>query len=457
MIPTATPGHYRPESLRAARSARGWTKQKLIHALRRAAAERGVTLVADPSLSRAIAGWENGHHYPTQYVELLTAAYGQPAHTLGLSEAPPTAQVPDPDYPATTTDAVAAVTGLWRADLNPHHGTGETSLDITAWRSASLGWLVAPDREPLPAPRAHTHVGMGDVQTVKTTVEMFVELDNRFGGGHARRALIQYLDGDVSALLAARYTDVVGRALFATVAEGTLLAAWMSYDSAHHGLAQRYFVQALRLAQAADDRRLAASVLSAMSHQATYLGKYREAGELARAAILGVRDHATPTLLAQFRAMEARALARAGDQTGCSTALAEASKSFEAHNPGDDPEWINYFDEAELAAEFGHCFRDLGQARQATSYAEQSLSGTNVRSDFFATMVLADSFLGQDEPEQACAIAIRALNLGAQLKSARCVSYLGEFRTRLDTHADHPAVRDFHEQARTSRLWQQTG
>ena len=112
---------------------------------------------------------------------------------------------------------------------------------------------------------------MADIDRFRATVDMFVQLDNRFGGGHARTSLIQYLSSDAERLLRGQYTEAVGRALFSATAEATLLAAWMSYDSMPSGtLAQRYFIQALALAQAGEDRLLGASVLDAMSHQATY-------------------------------------------------------------------------------------------------------------------------------------------------------------------------------------------
>jgi len=331
--------------------------------------------------------------------------------------------------------------------------------DPAAWNAAPLAWLVSGRQEQLPNSRTRVQVGAADVETIRATVDMYSEMDNRFGGGHGRRALIQYLAGDVAELLTARSTEPVGRTLFATVAEATLLAAWMSYDSGHHGLAQRYFIQALRLAQAADDRPLAGSVLSAMSHQATYLGRFTEAANLARAAQLGTTGHATPTLTAQFLAMEARALSRLGDHAGCNTALTRATTIFERNNPGEDPEWIGYFDQAELAAELGHCFRDMRQARQATTYAEQCLGGTDgryVRSDFFATMVLAEAHLTAREPERACQSALNALTIGRQLKSARCVAYLSEFRINLAPFATSAPVAEFLEEAKGHRLWQQT-
>ncbi len=81
------------------------------------------------------------------------------------------------------------------------------------------------------------------------------------------------------------------------------------------------------------------------------------------------------------------------------------------------------------------------------------MSGSHVRSDFFATMVLADAHLRAGEAEEACRVALDALDLGEQLKSARCVSYLAEFRHRLAGIADTAAVRDFYEQAAEHRLW----
>jgi tetratricopeptide (TPR) repeat protein len=284
---------------------------------------------------------------------------------------------------------------------------------------------------------------------------LFTELDNRFGGAHARRSLIHFLDRDTAGLLEGRYTDDVGRELFLAVAEASLLAAWTSYDCGMHSLAQRYFVQALRLAQSAADRRLACSVLSAMSHQATFLGHAAEAANLARAARSGLQDTATPVLSAQFLAMEARALARAGDAHGCHAALAAAERAFQPPEVGRDPEFISYFTEAELSAEIAHCFRDLGDARQAARYAAEASpsDGHYARSDFFVGIVLADVLADQDDPEQACHTALRALETGQALTSTRCVAYVREFRQRLARFEGDPVVSAFTEQAASHPLW----
>jgi len=155
--------------------------------------------------------------------------------------------------------------------------------------------------------------------------------------------------------------------------------------------------------------------------------------------------------------MEARALARLGDARACDLALSKAVREFERRNVDDDPEWIRYFDDAELSAEFGHCFRDLGRPVDASVYANQCLGtiddGIYARSDFFATMVLADAYLGAGELEQAGKVALRALTLGEQLRSARCVSYLREFHQRLTDIGKSAELSNFYEQAAGSRLW----
>jgi transcriptional regulator with XRE-family HTH domain len=363
--------------------------------------------------------------------------------------------VASPEYPATTEQAVIAATGLWHADAARSQEALSAPLDPAAWNAAALAWLVSQPDDSLPENGQGRAVGRADVVRVRSSAALFAELDNRFGGAHARRSLIHFLDRDAASLLTGRYTDDVGRELYAAVAEASLLAAWTSYDCGLNGLAQRYFLQALRLAQSAGDRRLACSVLSAMSHQATYLGHLTEAANLARAAHGGLLDVATPALTAQFRAMEARALARAGDSRGCHTALAAAERAFQAPEPGRDPEFISYFNEAELAAEVAHCFRDLGDARQAAQHAALASpsDGEYARSDFFVTMVLADAFADQADADQACSVALDALRIGEALTSARCVTYVREFRRRLNRFGDNPAVRDFTEQAAAHALW----
>ena len=62
-----------------------------------------------------------------------------------------------------------------------------------------------------------------------------------------------------------RFSSSVGRSLLRSAAELARLVGWMTHDVGRHGLAQRYLVQALHLAEAAGDRALMSEILAAMS------------------------------------------------------------------------------------------------------------------------------------------------------------------------------------------------
>jgi hypothetical protein len=94
---------------------------------------------------------------------------------------------------------------LWQADLSDQQVVERGLITPAAWSEASLRWLVAPAAVPGDAGDVPggVRVGMGDVERFRDTVGMFRELDDRFGGGHARDALIRYLQGTRSGCCAA--------------------------------------------------------------------------------------------------------------------------------------------------------------------------------------------------------------------------------------------------------------
>ena len=75
--------------------------------------------------------------------------------------------------------------------------------------------------------------------------------------------------------------------------------------------------------------------------------------------------------------MEARALARSGDTRACHLALAATERSFGKADPGQDPEFISYFNESELAAEVAHCLRDLGEPGWAAEHAAEAIASSD--------------------------------------------------------------------------------
>jgi hypothetical protein len=98
--------------------------------------------------------------------------------------------------------------------------------------------------------------------------------------------------------------------------------------------------------------------------------------------------------------------------------------------------------------------RDLGRPADAVQHAGTALSpnGEFVRSDFFASLVLADAHLAAGDIDQACTVVLHALTSGEQIRSARCISYLREFIAHLPPTGSR-GLADFREQSAQSRLW----
>ncbi|WP_406461917.1 regulator [Streptomyces sp. NBC_00111] len=317
-----------------------------------------------------------------------------------------------------------------------------------------------PSRPPAPpalgVPRqrqadgaAGQRVGSGDVAALRSVGELFRTLDHAYGGGHARQALVRYLEHEAEPMLRGRYGEAMGRRLFSAAADLTRLAGWTSYDIAAHGLAQRYFVQALRLAQAAGDRAYGAYVLITMSRQAVYLGHGREAVQLARVAQQGVGSAAPPVVMALLHSVEARGHGVLGETRACVAALVRAERALAASRPGDDgPHWARHFDEAQLADEFGHCHRDLQQYRVAVQHAERSLelrAPAYARSRLFCRVVLASARLGLGELDQACLLGAEAAQQAAEMRSVRATEYVRDFERRLEPYRDAVAVRGYRD------------
>ncbi len=320
---------------------------------------------------------------------------------------------------------------------------------VPAQSRGALVGVPAPAHAP-PAPaRAGGRIGPGDIAAVRAVGDLFRALDHAYGGGHARQALVRYLEHEAEPMLRGSYGDALGRRLFGSVADLTRLAGWTSYDIGAHGLAQRYFVQALRLAQAAGDRVYGGYVLVTMSRQAVYLGHGREAVQLARVAQQGVGSHAPAVVQALLHAAEARGHGLLDETRACVCALARAERALSAARGGDDvPGWARFFDEAQLADEFAHCHRDLQQYRAAAQHAERSLqlrSASYVRSRLFCRTVLASARLGLGEVEAACAQGVEVVRAAGEMRSARAAEYVRDFGRRLEPFRDTAAVRTFHD------------
>ncbi|MFD9479792.1 sporulation protein [Streptomyces nojiriensis] len=313
---------------------------------------------------------------------------------------------------------------------------------------------VVPAQPGPETPRDHgQRVGHSDVSKLREAAEDARRWDSKYGGGDWRSSMVpECLRVDAAPLLLGSYTDEVGRALFGATAELTRLAGWMAFDTGQQEAAQRYYIQALRLARAAADVPLGGYVLASMSLQATYRDFPDEGVDLAQAAVERNRGLATARTMSFFRLVEARAHAKAGDSTAAGAALRAAEGWLERSREGDpDPTWLGFYSYDRFAADAAECYRDLKLPRQVRRFTEQALSRPTeeyVRSHGLRLVVSAVAELESGNLDAACAAGTRAVEVAGRISSARTTEYVRDLLHRLEPYGDEPRVAELRERAR---------
>lgn len=442
--------------------------------------EHGLDLRYDKtSVTRWLRGQQPRGATPALIVEVLTRRLGRSvsAQALGFGVFSPV--FAGLEFAETHEQAVDIASALWRKDSSDSSLLGTISFTLAGLVVPSRDWLIGRANEPVgrgdPAQPARLQVPAqgkpsvpvqrqigraawpkvtgGDIAALRSAGDLFHALDQAYGGGHARHALVSYLTYEAEPLLRGTYSELTGRRLFAAVADLTRLAGWTAYDMAAHGLAQRYFVQALRFTQAAGDRVYGCYVLVTMSSQAVYLGHGREAVQLARVAQQGIGSGAPPVVQAMLHSAEARGHAACGEPRACTASMVRAERALSAVRPGDEvPHWAHFYDEGQLAGELAHCHRDLHQYRACAQHAERSLllrAPGYARSRLLSRLVLATARLGLGDLEQACDLGAAAARKAAEMRSVRAVDYVRAFERRLSPYRDTAAARAYRDRVGT--------
>jgi hypothetical protein len=256
--------------------------------------------------------------------------------------------------------------------------------------------------------------------------------------------------------------------MYVAAADLTQLAGFMSFDLRLHGAAQQYFLLGLRLAKEAGDRLQAARMLYCLARQMIELGQPRAALELVHSGLYVIRRAGNARVAAMLHAMEGRAFGGMGEASECRRAIGRAEEEYVTRDGGEDPGWIAFFSQAELAGISGVALRDLAlhhldrkdaqrsraYAVEARPYITQAAEGRS--KDYLRSQVLdldglaVVSFLA-GEPDMAVATLNRALDVAAPVSSARAERNLRRtVRLGRSSYGELPDVRELSERARAT-------
>jgi hypothetical protein len=282
--------------------------------------------------------------------------------------------VPGLDIPWQPHVTVGLAADLTRSDLMMDRRTATCAITAAAVTGAALldpleAWLQPPDRHA--GRRRPGRLGQRDVTQLEQTAQVFRRWDHQYGGGLRRKAVLGQLN-EVAAALDEHQAPIIEKHLYRIMAYLAGTAATMAWDCGLHRRSQDYYRLALRASHAGGDRVFGANVLAGMARQMLeYRGQPQDALELVRLAQYGARDEAGPRVRAMLRTREAWALAAMGRTAAFRRATEQAREELAADGDGEEPYWIAYFDEAELAGGTGGRLVDLAR-RDPRRHAEEA-------------------------------------------------------------------------------------
>lgn len=373
--------------------------------------------------------WETGRREPDEWLPFIE----QVLH-IDLSG----------DNKARFADTVTSVMFLGGTDV-------ERRQFLAASAAVGLAALDLPDAEAVtrrankPGP---VGVGMGEVAAVRTMTTTLGDAASELGGGHARHLAVRYLTLDVKRWLDGRYTEQVGRELFAATSELVHLIGWMARDEGNQGLSQRYNVHSFRLAAEAGENELAATALRGLADQAIDLGHLPTAVRLAEACEQRGRKLGNPKALAYYRNTLARATAADGDRTTAAKMLTSAQAAIEHAPARPGQSWASHYSHGRWAHESGMIHATMGDLAAAEEHLHLALDIHGLDRKRTRAIVLAD--LGQVQLKrgnsaQALATWNDFLNCADGVQSVRINDGLTNIAARLPGIADSPAVQELSE------------
>ncbi|MDI3404361.1 hypothetical protein [Streptomyces cavernicola] len=312
--------------------------------------------------------------------------------------------------------------------------------------AASLGLTGPLNTEAAAAPR---RVGETEADAVEEAVRRIRLLDDRHGADGLYRRASAPLRNAFALLDAGAARRATSDRLHAGAGELAISVGWLAHDSGRFDDARSHYAEALATARTAGDPALEAHAFCNMSFLARDAGRPREAVRAAQAAQRSARECGSARLLSLLALREAGAYALLGDRSGCEQALARAQALFGRGGTDADPEWMSFYQEAELEGLEAQCWSALGQWGRAARHAQRAAHVAAARTPHFTrnialyTAEAADDLARAGRPDEAAEAGRRVLDLLDEVQSSRIQSILATTARVLLPHRREASVSAF--------------
>lgn len=311
---------------------------------------------------------------------------------------------------------------------------------IVSTFGGGAGALVGPE------PTEISRLGHEDVTAWERSLSRLYELDDQYGGGAVYELALCSLRRLRRVLHQGSYDVATGEALHTLAGELTRHVGWLAFDAGRQAEARYWWLEAAHTARLTNDDRQFVATLKSMSQQASELGQAREAIELAQAAQQAAKPWGTPRLQSVLLAREARGHARAGDGRATWQAFHQAATLLGSTQHDEDPPWLSFWDEADLATCEVRAALHLGELATAERSSRTALATVRPeyprnRASYLASR--AEVLVKQRNIEEAVCTATQAIAAASEMSSSRIHARIGQVRAELARYSDQPTVAEF--------------
>ncbi|GAA2116308.1 tetratricopeptide repeat protein [Streptomyces synnematoformans] len=420
-----------------------WTYSQFAHAVNRIGAEIGTPLRYDESsVAHWLAGTRPRKTARPVILEALSRRLARPV-THTESGFPPSAD--QEPQPASTEEGLL---DLGRLDMDPSRrnvlsaGLFSVALTVPEWPD------VVGRMEGVQTGRLR-RIGYREVDAVAAMTEKLSELDDQFGGRHARPMAAAFLVNTVAPHLRADAPEDVRKDLQSATSDLLYLTGFMAVDEGFHGLAQRYYVKALELAGSAEDHMTYCTTLRGMSLQAVDLGHVAHATRLADAAA-AASPEAGPRMRAFLAGQQAHCYAAAGDRRTALGHLREAEVAMEWAESR--AKAFGSYAPSSLAYHTSQVRYELGDKKGAVASLIESdkLRDKHYRrSSVRYNALLAEIQLDLGHLEEACATWNRVMDEYPLVQSGGADKRMRNMQSLIRPHLRNHTARTLYERARS--------
>ncbi|MEV0040986.1 tetratricopeptide repeat protein [Streptomyces sp. NPDC050804] len=420
----------------------GWTLRQLAQEVNRIGTERGTPLkYREPSVHQWLRG-----HMPREGVRplVLEAFTRRLLRPITHAEAGFPAPLKEPNaHPGT----VEGLIDLGEQDMAPSRRSvvGATLFSVAL---TVPNWPDVVGRMEAVQTGRTRRTGMAEVDMVIAMTERVSELDDQFGGRHARPMAAAFLVNTVAPYLKADAPEEVRRAMMSAASDLCYLIGYMAVDEGIHGLAQRYYLKALELAGASEDHLTYCTTLRGMSVQAVDLGHGQAAMRLADAAA-AASPQAGPRMRAFLTGQQAHASAQIGDRSNALRYLREAEVAMDRAESqrrvfgSYDPAALNYHT-SQVRYELG----DVAGAVEALQQSDKLRHSIYRRTRVHRRALIAERQFAIGHLEAACATWHSALDDYPLVQSGRADQRMRNLLRLVRPHLKNHLARDLYERAR---------